>query len=54
MAELDDKFFFLSADKDNKTKKFYVMRNGFALGLHQDPFIQHMVDDLYEKALDRK
>jgi hypothetical protein len=52
MAELDDKFFFLSADKDNKTKKFYVMRNGFALGLHQDPFTQNLVEDLYERVLD--
>jgi len=51
MAEVDDYFYYLSADKDNKTKKFYVMRNGFALGLHKDPFTQHLVDGLYEKVL---
>jgi hypothetical protein len=51
MAEADDYFYYLSADKDNKTRKFYVMKNGFALALHQDPFTQHVVDGLYERVL---
>ena len=50
--EAKNHIYLLYSTEDNKTHKFYVMGNGFAISLYHDPFTDKFVDDLYQKALE--
>ena len=52
MAEADNYLYYLSANRNDKTKKFYVTKNGFALAINHDPFTKHLVSCLYKKVLE--
>ena len=52
--ESENHIYLLYATEDNKTHKFYVMGNGFAISLYHDPFTDKFVDDLYQQALEIK
>ena len=50
--EAEKHVYLLYTNQDNKTHRFCVLGNGFAISIKQDPFTEKFVDDLYERALD--
>mgnify|MGYP003995388149 FL=1 len=50
--EAENKVYLLYTNSENKTHRFCVLGNGFSVSIKQDPFTEHLVNDLYERALE--